>query len=788
MTGSDVSAPPTSARSSAISRYGEFLEMVYSRNPVSKDGKFPSIPSKKYVKLAVVESKCKLRDLKELRQNTLHGRVDKMLEGKKEIDLTNILKPQQNGDPISLVSLEGPPGIGKSTLAWELCKKWDRQQYDLAVLLRLREREVQQMNKVLDLFRHADSILQQDVADKVIDRNGKGVLFILDGYDELPVNLRHTGLLVKLLKGEVLPKCCVLVTSRPSARNDLILACSPQRYIAILGFTQESIEEYAASMYSDEPDTDILSDFLVYISASKNPAINSLMYIPLNAAIIVEIYRHNRRKGCPIPITMTQVYTQLCLTLLQRYLDSIEPENTIVLNKFSDLPCTYLAQFNELSQLAFEQLQQQKIVFCVPGELVHFGFLDSVPALYGGGGISYNFLHLTLQEFLAAYHIKSNLNEVDIFDHKYMPVIYDEIVLKFVSGLTGFQFFKDSIKNNCFASVSKEHVQVRNLLLHCLFEAQITFDYMAAYSRETVFFYCIDFFQQLDRYVLGYCIANCSPTISWKLVIDDGSDESLMWGLNSNPNCKGVINELVLKNAVYPMYLASYPASILQGLHSFCIVIDNGRSLVPVIPLMRNLTSLTLYLSEYTSEVLTILRNSNLVSFKVHCHDISQGFIIASQNNFARPTRYCVKDFRTIEPLCDVLFRPSSLSKLTLHMPAFNLTANSLALLERNTCLTAIDLAFVNIDFQLLAFAKMLYENRTLQTVTLREVPEGYRCVEQLYVLGVALYYNTTLKKMNIITKITDPNILLFMSFLFDHHRVKIICNHRGRPMWADFD
>ena len=163
---------------------------MYSRSPVSSDGKFPPTPSKTYVNLAVVERASQIRDIKEVRENTLHGRVDKMIAGKTRIDITNILKPQENGKPVTLVFVEGPPGIGKSTLAWELCRKWDRKQYDLAVLLRLREMEVQQFKSVADLFPHVNQELREHVTKEVVDREGKGVLFILDGFDELPIKLR----------------------------------------------------------------------------------------------------------------------------------------------------------------------------------------------------------------------------------------------------------------------------------------------------------------------------------------------------------------------------------------------------------------------------------------------------------------------------------------------------------------------------------------------------------------------------------------------------------------------
>ena len=133
----------------------------------------------------------------------------------------------------------------------------------------------------------------------------------------------------------------------------------------------------------------MLKDFLFYVSASENPAINSLMYIPLNAAIIVQIYSHTRKRGLPIPKTLTQLYTQLCLILVQRDVAI----RSSVLTKLSDLPAEYSTHFQHLSKLAYETFREEKLVFysdSVPhaSDFVHFGMLDSVVSLYSGRGVS----------------------------------------------------------------------------------------------------------------------------------------------------------------------------------------------------------------------------------------------------------------------------------------------------------------------------------------------------------------------------------------------------------------
>ena len=56
---------------------------------------------------------------------TLHGGVDQILESKSPINIEDLLSSGSSGEPVRFLLVEGPPGIGKSTFAWELCRRWD---------------------------------------------------------------------------------------------------------------------------------------------------------------------------------------------------------------------------------------------------------------------------------------------------------------------------------------------------------------------------------------------------------------------------------------------------------------------------------------------------------------------------------------------------------------------------------------------------------------------------------------------------------------------------------------
>ena len=92
------------------------------------------------------------------------------------------------------VLIEGAPCSGKSTLAWKLCQKWGEnkalQLYRLVVLLGLREKRVREIQTIGKLFRRC----KPEAVEEITQTEGEGVILLLDGWDELPVELRRRNL------------------------------------------------------------------------------------------------------------------------------------------------------------------------------------------------------------------------------------------------------------------------------------------------------------------------------------------------------------------------------------------------------------------------------------------------------------------------------------------------------------------------------------------------------------------------------------------------------------------
>ena len=128
---------------------------------------------------------------------------------------------------------------------------------------------------------------------------GRGVLWVLDGWDELPPPLQQSSLFHKLISPpRVSPftQSAVVVTSRPVSSANLHPLVSSR--VEVIGFTEAQIKEYfTESLKHDDQAVQKLEHHL-----SQNPVLESSCYLPLNAAIIVHLFL---ALGCTLPLAST---------------------------------------------------------------------------------------------------------------------------------------------------------------------------------------------------------------------------------------------------------------------------------------------------------------------------------------------------------------------------------------------------------------------------------------------------------------------------------------------------
>ena len=66
-------------------------------------------------------------------------------------------------------------------------------EYSLVILFRLREKEVQKISNINELFYFYEKEDKEALVNEIVSVNnlGDGILFILDGFDELPTKAFH---------------------------------------------------------------------------------------------------------------------------------------------------------------------------------------------------------------------------------------------------------------------------------------------------------------------------------------------------------------------------------------------------------------------------------------------------------------------------------------------------------------------------------------------------------------------------------------------------------------------
>ena len=215
------------------------------------------------------------------------------------------------------------------------------------------------------LLYHSNAELRRHVGEEVESRDGEGVLFVFDSFDEFPTELREKSLVTDIISGSTyLPRATVLVTSRPSATAQLqsLFQTGIGKHIEIVDFSEKEIHECAESVLGYQSKT--LANFKEYLSV--NPVVKAMMYNPLNCAIVVEVYRETSESGKPIPHTQTQLYTELTLYLLSRHLSAAgDPLAKKLPDRLEDIPhdSDLYQQLVHLGKLAFEGRVREEVIF-----------------------------------------------------------------------------------------------------------------------------------------------------------------------------------------------------------------------------------------------------------------------------------------------------------------------------------------------------------------------------------------------------------------------------------------
>ena len=517
-----------------MSQFIDYVKTIYRSSEVERDTKvvkWPPTPSKVFINLACIDRASVRRgDYDEITEAMVRdGNVDVIFGSKRPIHLNEVARDVPATDK-KVVLVEGAPGVGKSTFAWEFCRRWERgeiaQQYQLVLLLRLRVERMSRAKSLRDLIYHSSKSVPEAVSSELIGTHGLHALIILEGYDELPERCRlDHSIFLQLIAGKVLPLATIMVTSRPWATKSIRDSHESRihQHIEILGFTRQQITQYIESTLPP----DQVSDLSLYLK--RHPQIRMCMYIPLNSAIVVTVYQESQDGTvCALPTTRTELYTALAHTLLLRYLRG-HPEyesGTKPMKTFNDLPPVVYGTFSELCKLAYSGIasgDHVQLIFNdsdLPSDFDSLGFMDSVTELYVTQGTvsSHNFLHLTFQEFLAAVHI-STMSPSDQLEHfqRHKDGRY-RVVLRFLAGLTKLTCFsKDTIKN-IFTDTGRTgspysvgcDVGVTIDLVNWMFEAHSDDVISSLLERNTVSITTnvVESVLPLDYYSLGYCIVH----------------------------------------------------------------------------------------------------------------------------------------------------------------------------------------------------------------------------------------------------------------------------------------
>ena len=326
-------------------------------------------------------------------------------------------------------------GIGKTTLANEICLRWARdgflsEDFDAVVLIPLRCVQQRSLEEVMI------ECIGEEVYQQLKKSAGSRCLIILEGLDEMAADRQKSDrFFIRLIKDcTILEEATVMITSRPHSSYKL----NADRQVEVIGFGREQIEEFIKRSFPNDEHS--VSEFKRQLN--DYPHLKSLCYAPINLLMIVDIFQCSQNST--LPSRLTELYKLFVVMILQREAGkedkkcsgvSLTAANSESLKKMlPGIPIHAIGTFFLLCKLSCcgffdwhvdmekklqygdEKWKDPKIIF-TKEDLIQCGI--EVTSHFDGFGLlkathihdvpsdtsSYNFSHLSIQEFLSSLYI-----------------------------------------------------------------------------------------------------------------------------------------------------------------------------------------------------------------------------------------------------------------------------------------------------------------------------------------------------------------------------------------------
>lgn len=427
-----------------IDEYKRVLIDRYIQQPEVLEDTWPPVSVGTYIDLALIKQES-IHKAGEYGRCTIQGDIDDIFNDKESIRIAyeKVFGNLNSGERLLI---EGRPGSGKTTLVHRVSQDWGNRKIKLRhtrllLLVHLRgfcsDSNIGLRN-ILDCYFSHDKKAIDSILKYANKHYGLGLCFILDGLDEyLPPN-KKDNFIYKLIKKQVFSKSIVIVASRPSAAADFRSVAT--RQVEVLGFLRDQTYAYIRKYHQGLSKQQGLSKYL-----DEHPNVLHMCYLPIHCSMVCFLYGVISKVE-DFPQTETEIYKDFTKFTILRTLYRSDNESEVCMTEIEDLPVSKKDHYKKICELAFEMTSSSKQVMkqsnlstkLEDNELFGLITVDKM-AMQCGFQNLYTFLHLTFQEFLAAYYI-SMLHDKDQKEliEKYRNSIKMKQVWKFYCGLVQF--------------------------------------------------------------------------------------------------------------------------------------------------------------------------------------------------------------------------------------------------------------------------------------------------------------------------------------------------------------